>query len=189
MAAVDPTEEPEPDEDGTVPTSGRATLRLFRKGGGIFGEDSDDDDSSVDSDELRKALGMGSDDEDDEDDEPNGGPSDPSKSKAARKNAIKDLIKQAEEEESDEDMEDEDDDAKPNGVSPKKKGKAPATSDDEDDSDDDSDDDDLFGEDFVICTLDTEKVSRLFCLVLARVVNTNTLLELPAALRSCNQRG
>ncbi|WKT39040.1 hypothetical protein QSH57_000859 [Fusarium oxysporum f. sp. vasinfectum] len=100
MAAVDPTEEPEADGEGNIPTVPRSTLRL--------------------------ALLAGSDDEEDSDEEANGGPSDPVKAKKQRQAAaIKKLLE----------SEDEDED---------------------DDSDDDSEEGaDL--ENFVICTLDTER--------------------------------
>ncbi|KAK2682942.1 hypothetical protein RAB80_000888 [Fusarium oxysporum f. sp. vasinfectum] len=67
MAAVDPTEEPEADGEGNIPTVPRSTLRL--------------------------ALLAGSDDEEDSDEEANGGPSDPVKAKKQRQAAaIKKLL-------------------------------------------------------------------------------------------------
>jgi FK506-binding nuclear protein len=150
MAAVDPTEEPEADGEGNIPTVPRSTLRLVKRA--LPGLDEDEDDEI--DDEYMKALLAGSDDEEDSDEEANGGPSDPVKAKKQRQAAaIKKLLESAQEE-SDEEMED----AKPNG---KAKGKAKATEEDEDE-DDDSDDDSEEGadlENFVICTLDTERVS------------------------------
>ncbi|KAF7545386.1 hypothetical protein G7Z17_g9209 [Cylindrodendrum hubeiense] len=153
MAAVDPTEEPEADADGNVPSVPRSTLRLVKRAfPGL-----DDEDDEVD-DEYMKALLAASedDDEDDEDEEANGGPSDPTKSKKQKQAAaIKKLI-EASQESSDEEMAD----AKPNG---KSKGKAKAVKEDEEEDDDeeeDSDDDSEEGadlENFVICTLDTER--------------------------------
>jgi FK506-binding nuclear protein len=151
MAAIDPTEAPEADEDGNVPAVPRATLKIIktRMGG------DDDEDSYLD----RLASGDYSDEEEsDDDDEPNGGPSDKSKSKKAQAEAaIKKLIEAAQKgevSEDDEEMED-----APNGKS--KKGKAKAGSDDEEESDEEDEDeedlDDL--EAFVVCTLDTERVS------------------------------
>ncbi|SCV31593.1 probable FPR3-prolyl cis-trans isomerase [Fusarium fujikuroi] len=148
MAAVDPTEEPEADGEGNIPTVPRSTLRLVKRA--LPGLDEDEDDEI--DDEYMKALLAGSDDEEDSDEEANGGPSDPVKAKKQRQAAaIKKLLESAQEE-SDEEMED----AKPNG---KAKGKAKATEEDEEE-DDDSDDDSEEGadlENFVICTLDTER--------------------------------
>ncbi|KAF5968096.1 FK506-binding 4 [Fusarium coicis] len=152
MAAVDPTEEPEADGEGNIPTVPRSTLRLVKRA--LPGLDEDEDDEI--DDEYMKALLAGSDDEEDSDEEANGGPSDPVKAKKQRQAAaIKKLLESAQEE-SDEEMED----AKPNGKGKGKgKGKAKATEEDEED-DDDSDDDSEEGadlENFVICTLDTER--------------------------------
>ncbi|KAF5531388.1 FK506-binding 4 [Fusarium mexicanum] len=148
MAAVDPTEEPEADGEGNIPTVPRSTLRLVKRA--LPGLDEDEDDEI--DDEYMKALLAGSDDEEDSEEEANGGPSDPVKAKKQRQAAaIKKLLESAQEE-SDEEMED----AKPNG---KAKGKAKATEEDEEE-DDDSDDDSDEGadlENFVICTLDTER--------------------------------
>jgi len=150
MAAVDPTEEAEADAEGKVPAIPRSTLRLVKSA--YPGLDADEDDE-LDEDSLRAMLGAADSDEDDSDDEPNGGPSDPAKAKKQKQSAaIKKLLEEAMSDDDDEEMED----AKPNGVkSSKAKGKAPASDDDEEDSDDESDDDNL--ENFVICTLDTEK--------------------------------
>ncbi|KAF9768748.1 peptidylprolyl isomerase fpr4 [Fusarium sp. DS 682] len=149
MAAVDPTEEPEADGEGNIPSVPRSTLRLVKRAFPGLDEDEDDE---VD-DEYMKALLAGSDDEEDSDEEANGGPSDPAKAKKQRQAAaIKKLLESAQEE-SDEEMED----AKPKG---KAKGKAKATEEDDDDEDEDSDDDSEEGadlENFVICTLDTER--------------------------------
>jgi FK506-binding nuclear protein len=157
MAALDPTEEPEADDEGNVPPVPRSTLKLVRQ----RYPDLDDD---LDDDYLQQMLG-GSSDEDDDDEvdsdeeEANGGPSDPAKSKKAKQEAaLKKLIAaaQAEDEDEDEEMGD-DDGAKPNGASKSsRKGKEPATSSD----DEDDDEEDLEGldmEDLVICTLDTER--------------------------------
>lgn len=157
MAAVDPTQEPEADAEGNVPAVPRATLRLVKRA--FPGLDDEDEDDEVD-DEYLRALLAGEDDESDSDEEANGGPSDPAKSKKQKQaEAIKKLIESAQAE-SDEDEEMED--AKPKSKG-KGKGKAVEEDSDEDDEDDDSDLDsegaDL--ENFVICTLDTERVSQL----------------------------
>lgn len=156
MAAIDPTDAPEADEDGNIPTVPRATLKILksRMGGG----EDDEDDSYLDG--LLNGEYSDEDDEDDEDDsddETNGGPSDPAKSKKARQEAaIKKLIEAAQK---DEDSDEEMDEAEgtPNGTK-SKKGKEKASDEDDDESDEDSEDEDEL-EEFVICTLDTERVS------------------------------
>ncbi|KAF4461858.1 FK506-binding 4 [Fusarium albosuccineum] len=153
MAAVDPTEEPEADSEGNVPSVPRSTLRLVKR---AFPGLEDDEDDEVDDEYLRALLAGSDDDDEDSDDEPNGGPSDPAKAKKQKQAAaIKKLLESAEaESDDDEEMED----AKPNG---KSKGKAKATEEDDDEDDeDDSDDDSEEGadlENFVVCTLDTER--------------------------------
>ncbi|KAI1395469.1 hypothetical protein F4819DRAFT_478336 [Hypoxylon fuscum] len=158
MAAINPSEAPEADDEGNVPENPRSTLLLIRKRPSL--------DDELDDEYLDKLMGVGSsDDEDDDDyddsdddDEPNGGPSDPSKSKKARQEAaLQKLIQAAQDEEdSDEEM---GDDVKPkaNGIAKSsKKGKQPAVS--SDDEDDDSIDSDTIELDqLVICTLDTQR--------------------------------
>ncbi|OLN94320.1 FK506-binding protein 4 [Colletotrichum chlorophyti] len=154
MAAIDPTEQPEADSEGNIPSVPRSTLRLVKQ---RFGDDLEaNEDEEIDDEYLKSLIAANDDDEDsDDDDEPNGGPSDPSKSKKQKQaDAIKKLIEAVgEEEESDEDMED----AKPNGKSKKGKGKASDDDDDEEEDSDDEDDEGLDLENFVICTLDTER--------------------------------
>lgn len=163
MAAVDPTQEPEADADGNVPNVPRSTLRLVKR---AFPDLDDEDDDEIDEEYMKALIGDSDEDDEDDDVEANGGPSDPVKAKKHKQEAaLKKLLEAAaaeEEEESDEDMED----AKPNGA---KKGKGKALKDDdEDDEDEDSDDEDDEGdlENFVICTLDTERVSLLPFLLL-----------------------
>ena len=149
MAALDPTEAPEADEEGNIPAVPRSTLKLIRQ------RNSDPSGDGELSDEYLDALmGDGSDDEDEDDEDDEAGPSDPSKSKKAQAEAaIKKLIAAAQEEEdSDEEM----GDAKPKAS---KKGKEPATSSDDDEESDEDDEDELDMESFVVCTLDTERVS------------------------------
>ncbi|KAI0013393.1 hypothetical protein F4779DRAFT_563367 [Xylariaceae sp. FL0662B] len=153
MAALDPTEAPEADEDGEIPNVPRSTLKIIRKRPSL-----DDD---LDDEYLNGLMDGASSDEDDEDDddddEPNGGPSDPSKSKKAKQEAaLHKLIQAAQaEEDSDEDMGD--GDAKPNGITKlKRKGKEPATSSDDDD-DESIDSSEMGIEQLVVCTLDTER--------------------------------
>ncbi|OHE93028.1 FKBP-type peptidyl-prolyl cis-trans isomerase [Colletotrichum orchidophilum] len=156
MAAIDPSEAPEADADGNIPAVPRSTLRLVKQ---RFGDDLEaGEDDEIDEDYLQSLIDANGDDDEssDDDDEPNGGPSDPSKSKKQKQaEALKKLIEAVGKEESDEEM----DDAKPNGKS-SKKGKGKASDDDEDDEEEDSDDEDDEGldlENFVICTLDTER--------------------------------
>jgi len=147
MAAIDPSREPEADADGEVPARPRATLKILK---GRLGGDDEDDDSYLDG----LLNGEYSDEDESEDEEANGGPSDPSRSKKAKQEAaIKKLIEAAQAaEDSDEEMDD-----AANG-SKSKKGKAKASDEDEDESDEDSElDDDSDLEEFVICTLDTER--------------------------------
>ncbi|KAI0116828.1 hypothetical protein F4814DRAFT_262902 [Daldinia grandis] len=156
MAALDPTEAPEPDDEGNIPTVPRSTLKLIRKRPSL-----DDD---FDEELLNQFMGGGDSDDDDEEDldeEANGGPSDPAKSKKARREAALQKLIQAAQEEEDSDEEMEDDDAKPksktNGVAKAtKKGKEPATSSDDDD-DESIDSTTLDLEELVVCTLDTER--------------------------------
>ena len=156
MAALDPTEAPEADENGNIPNIPRSTLKIVR-------QRYSDLDDEIDDEYLKQIMGGSSDsdsdeDEDEEDDdEANGGPSDPAKSKKAKREAaLKKLIEAAQDEEdSDEEMAD--GDAKTNGKKAKK-GKEPATSSDDDDDDEDEDDEDgLDMEELVVCTLDTER--------------------------------
>ncbi|KAI1094948.1 hypothetical protein F5B19DRAFT_442680 [Rostrohypoxylon terebratum] len=150
MAALDPTEAPEADEEGNIPAVPRATLKLIRR---IPSLDDEEDDEYLDG-----LMGGSSDEDEDDDDEPNGGPSDPAKSKKARQAAaLQKLIQAAQEEEdSDEEM----GDAKPNGVKASKKGKEPATSSDDEDDDESVGSEGLDLEELVVCTLDTERVSQ-----------------------------
>ncbi len=157
MAAIDPTQPPETDSEGNVPSVPRATLKLIKTRGEVDEDDLDDEEAG---EYLESLLANEEDDEEDDDEEEeeeeeaNGGPSDPAKSKKARREAALKKLLEADEE-SDEDMEDAE--AKANGV---KKGKEKASDDDEEDSDDESDSDDGFDlEEYVLCTLDTERVS------------------------------
>ncbi|KAK3328828.1 hypothetical protein B0H66DRAFT_487122 [Apodospora peruviana] len=146
MAAIDPTAEPEADSEGNIPAVHRSTLKIIKSSSRA---DSDDEDDEFD---LESYLEDAEDDE--ADGEVNGGPSDKSKSKKARQEAAIKKLLEATQEESDDDMED----AEASSSSKSKKGKAKATEEDEEDSDDESDDeDDLEVEDFVVCTLDTER--------------------------------
>jgi FK506-binding nuclear protein len=164
MAAVDPNEPPMPGPDDKVSATARSTLRIIRV---PVDEESDDEDSD-DDDGFRAFLERG----DESDDDSNGGPSDLGKAKQKKQEAaLRKLMEAAQaEEDSDEEMED---------IKPKGKGKGKASQqskkgkekaapieedkDDDDESDDcgddcDSDDDEAPLEQFVLCTLDNEKV-------------------------------
>ncbi|PHH84575.1 hypothetical protein CDD83_1705 [Cordyceps sp. RAO-2017] len=173
MAALDPTEEPEADQEGNVPNVPRSTLRLVKRAFPSL-QDNDDDDDEIDDEYMRAMLAASDDDDedDDDDDEPNGGPSDPAKAKKQKQAAaIQKLLEATQDDDDDDDDEEEMEDAKPNGVKGKGakgkdkgkgKGKAKAVKEveedeeEEDESDDESDDGaDL--ENFVVCTLDTER--------------------------------
>lgn len=157
MAAIDPSAEPE-GEDGARP---RATLKLIRQPLWDDDEDDSEDDEDFDVDEMDRMFAEGDDDseEDSEEDEDvKGGPSDPAKSKAAKKAAAqKEIMKMLKEEE------DMDVDELPNGVNGTKKsakalGKMPAS--DSEDDEDDEEDEGVEWEEFVLCTLDPENVGH-----------------------------
>ncbi|KHN95348.1 Peptidyl-prolyl cis-trans isomerase, FKBP-type [Metarhizium album ARSEF 1941] len=172
MAALDPSQEPEADEDGNVPAVPRATLRLVKRA--FPGLDDEDEDDEIDDEYMKALLAASDDDEDEDDEEANGGPSDPAKAKKQKQAAaIKKLLEATQEDDDDED--DEMKDAKPNGVKGKAKGKAKGKGkatkenreaeedddededEDEDEDDDDDSDDGADLENFVVCTLDTER--------------------------------
>lgn len=185
MAAIDPSAE----AVGDASQAKRATLKIIRMP--ITSDDYDLDDSDDSDDESFDAEAMEAmlagaeeddsedddEDEDEDDEETNGGPSDPAKTKKARKAAAEAQIRKLLEAEG----MDMDEDGNINGIngvkSAKGKGKMPVTDEDEDDEDDLEDDldDDLEDdsededeaeiEEFVICTLDTEKVCTLTSLV------------------------
>lgn len=154
MAAIDPTSVPDPE----LPS--RATLKILRE---RMDDEGDDDDSLYDEDDvegirakLREAGVLGSDDdsdmsEDDSEEETNGGPSDPVKSKQAKREALQKKLKEELEAEA---MEI---DSISNGVNGKSKGKAKAVDGDEEisseeDEDEDSESDDEVQE-LVLCSL------------------------------------
>ncbi|CAD6568413.1 MAG: peptidylprolyl isomerase fpr4 [Alectoria sarmentosa] len=171
MAAIDPSAAPE--HTGTVngDTKSRATLKLVYDSNP--GQDSDSDEGSDEEEEYLKALlaGRESEDQDEDeesssdDDEKNGGPSDPSKTKKARKEAAMQQMMKALAE-TDNDSEDEmnvDESPKVNGLSKKSKankGKGKALAEDlQDESlgEDDTEDSMDGMEEVVVCTLDPEK--------------------------------
>jgi FK506-binding nuclear protein len=166
MAALDPSAVPLLDADNKTP---RATLKLIRERrdpGMDFGsDDEDDEDDDLDDIAAIKARLAGiiseddseMSDDDESEEEKNGGPSDPVKAKKAKQAALTKKLQ----EELDAEM---DIDSIPNGVKGKSsKGKAKAI-DGELSSDDDEDEDSEDGEEveeFVLCTLDPEKVNHV----------------------------
>ncbi|KAL2125396.1 hypothetical protein VTJ04DRAFT_1761 [Mycothermus thermophilus] len=146
MAAIDPTAEPQTDGQGNVPSIPRSTLKIWKAN--VDEEDEEEDER------LQKLLGGGDDESSDDDEEVNGGPSDPSKAKKARRDAAIKKLMEATKEESDEEMEDASD--KPNGSKNKNKGKGKAT--DEDDESDDDEEPEFHMDEYVVCTLDTERI-------------------------------
>ncbi|KAF2850283.1 hypothetical protein T440DRAFT_555199 [Plenodomus tracheiphilus IPT5] len=155
MAAIDPTAAAQIDEENQTL---RATLKLIRIPMDFDDED-DEDDEDMDIDDsdieaiaarLRAAGALpdgDSDMSDDSESEANGaGPSDPTKSKAAKKAAITKKLQEELEDEMDLDAK------KPNGVNGK--GKAKVT--DEDSSDEDDFEEDDEPEEFVLCTLNPD---------------------------------
>lgn len=160
MAAIDPSAEPQIDEDNKIP---RATLKLIRVPTDF--DDEEDDDSDYDPEDvealaarLREAgalpeIETDSEEEDDDSEvEKNGGPSDPVKAKKAKQAALSKKLKE------DLEADEMELDGVANGVNGK--GKAKITDDDDisEDSEDDEDDFEEEPEELVLCTLDPEKV-------------------------------
>jgi hypothetical protein len=181
MAAIDPNAE----LDSDVPK--RSTLKLIKVRAPEFDSDDEDDDFDVDDvAAIERRLGLTSEDDDDDeeesDDEKNGGPSDPEKTKKARAEALIKALKD------DEEMDDLDLTNGINGIK-SSKGKAKAVE-DELDEDEDSEDEDI--KEYVICTLDPEKVSHTnyvlhhhehFVPKLTYFRTTNSRLTLPSTTR------
>ena len=176
MAAIDPSAAPE--HTGTVngDTKSRATLKLVYDASPGQDSDLDSDEGSEDEENFLKALLAGRESEDeDEDDEPssddeeeNGGPSDPSKTKKARKEAaMQQLMEALEAQNENEDEMEVHKPTKVNGVVKQSKvdngkGKGKATAQDlEDEKLEDDTEDSIDGmEEVVVCTLDPEKVGN-----------------------------
>ena len=176
MAAIDPSAAPE--HTGTLngDTKSRATLKLVYDANPGQDSDFDSDEGSDEEEDYLKALLAGRESEDeDEDEEPssddeeeNGGPSDPSKTKKARKEAaMQQLMEALETQNENEDEMEVHKSAKVNGVIKQSKvnngkGKGKATAEDlEDENLEDDTEDSIDGmEEVVVCTLDPEKVGN-----------------------------
>ncbi|KAI5300731.1 peptidylprolyl isomerase fpr4 [Ascosphaera atra] len=142
MAALDPEQAPEYEDEAAASKPARATLKIVRA---PFSDDDDEESDEDYSDEEDE------DEESDEDsEEENGGPSDPEKSKKARKAAAKKEIMDAMDEDEESGAEGDDVDLK-SAISKLIKGKGKASDDDESDS---SESFDL--EETVLCTLNPE---------------------------------
>ncbi|KAI4260588.1 MAG: hypothetical protein L6R42_003988 [Xanthoria sp. 1 TBL-2021] len=167
MAAIDPTAEPEHTGTANGETPPRATLKLIYDRSSQI-DDEDDSEGSSDEQDYLKALmeGQDSDGEDEDEDEDesssddedvNGGPSDPARSRKARKQAAAEqLMKALAETVSDDEMEIDG----LNGQSGKKrnKGKGKALSEEDgEDSEDDQIEDGADMEEVIVCTLDPQK--------------------------------
>ncbi|KAL2785225.1 hypothetical protein BJX66DRAFT_329437 [Aspergillus keveii] len=144
MAAIDPDETPDFEDDST--RRPRATLKIVRPPPGLDLDDDEDDDDYEDEE----------DEDSDDDEELNGGPSDKEKARKLRAAAALKEMEEAIMEEAMEEDDSEDDgefDLKA-AISKLVKGKAPAT---DDDDEDDESDEGLELDEMVICTLDPER--------------------------------
>lgn len=188
MAAIDPSAEPEGEEDAPP----RATLKVIRQS--LFDDEDDLDDDSddgFDTEEMERILAGEASDESSEDDdaEVNGGPSDPAKSKQAKRAAAEKKIRKllAQDGMDLDDEEEEESDDEPNGIngingvskSAKGKGKMPASDSDEDEDDLDMDDEEEF-EEFVVCTLDPSKVRTISTTRMQQLLTPCTALSTAA---------
>ena len=160
MAAIDPTAAPDypGPPSGDVPI--RATLKIVRE---VLDPEAEED-SEDEGDYLDTILdGNDSDDEEEDessDDEKNGGPSDPAKSKKARQEAELEKLKEAlAADDSDEDMGINGGDKHKGVVAKVNKGKGRLVNGNTTDEGSSEEDDDY--EEFVLCTLDPEKVDVL----------------------------
>lgn len=156
MAAIDPTAAPslKGQTNGASAFTG-AVLKIIRV---PADDDSEADEDDEDEDSLNMADllngASGSSDEESEDEDTKGAPSDPAKSpKAKRMAALKEALADAQKDDDNMDVDGE--------LSAKAKGKGKAKAAElEDEDDSDMDDSDMEGaEEFVLCSLDPEKVS------------------------------
>lgn len=147
MAAIDPDEAPEFEDDEDTSKPPRATLKIIRAPPGLDLEDSDEDDEDYSDDE---------DEEDSEDEDINGGPSDKEKARKLKAAAVLKNLEEAMEEDDDddeeEDSEEEEFDLKA-AISKLVKGKGPALDDEDSESEEG-----LELDENVICTLSPNQV-------------------------------
>lgn len=142
MAAIDPSAEPEFEDDAAAGKPSRSTLKIVRMPGDLDSDDEVDEDWVGDSE-----------DDSEDDEEVNGGPSDKAKAKKRQEAAA---LMELDEDEDDEDGTDSA--GFKAALSQLIKGKAPATGDEDEDDDDEEG---LELEEVVVCTLDTERVKFL----------------------------
>ena len=152
MAAIDPDEAPEYEDDEDTSKPARATLKIVRAPPGLDLEDSDEDDEDYSDEE---------DEEDSDDEDVNGGPSDKEKARKLKEAAARKDLEDAMEED-DEDEDDEDFDLKA-AISKLIKGKGPALDDEDSESDEG-----LELDENVICTLSPSQV-RLLLMLFSRL--------------------
>lgn len=166
MAAIDPSATPTYIGTANGDTTARSTLKIIYEPSNL--NTSEGSDTGSDEEKYLKALLQDRDSEDDEEEdesssdeeEKNGGPSDPSKTKKARKQAAMEQMMKALAENDNDEM-DLDSTSRTNGtLSKAKKGKAKATEKDEESSDEDDDQGLDTMEELVLCTLDPTKVSN-----------------------------
>ena len=176
MAALDPSAAPEHTGTANGNQPPRATLKL------VYDTMIDEEDDAERKQMLKALMGAQEDDNEDEEDdededeessaddeEKNGGPSDPSKTKRARKQAaVAQLLKSFQNgvDVSSEDLDDVPEPPKVNGVLPKidkGKGKAAADAMEESSSDEDKEEEDM--KELVLCTLDTNQVCLVDCVL------------------------
>ncbi|KAL9600721.1 MAG: hypothetical protein Q9219_002962 [cf. Caloplaca sp. 3 TL-2023] len=160
MAAIDPSAEPEHTGAVNGDSTPRATLKLiYDRNGPVEDDDSEaDGEDGEDTSDFLRAMLQGNDSEEDEsssdDEEINGGPSDPSKSKKARKQAAAEQLMKALAENEGEDELDVDG---LNGVPSKKRNKGKGKAMSVEDEEDSEEDDESNLEEVVVCTLDPQK--------------------------------
>ncbi|KAI2737435.1 hypothetical protein DTO012A8_9996 [Penicillium roqueforti] len=137
MAAIDPDEAPEYEDDQDSSKPSRSTLKIVRGPPGLLDEDDEDDEDYSDEDE----------EDSDDEEESNGGPSDKEKARKLKAAAALKDLEDAMEEDDEEEDDEEDFDLKA-AISKLIKGKGPALDDEDSESEEG-----LELDESVICTL------------------------------------
>lgn len=162
MAAIDPSATPEHAGTANGDTPVRATLKIIYEPNDPNADEGSDEGS--DDENYLKALLQGDEDEEDEnsssdEEEKNGGPSDPSKSRKARKQAaVEQMMKALAENDSNDDVDMGGASGINGALSKAKKGKGKATEEEEEESSEDENEGLKGLEELVLCTLDPAKV-------------------------------
>lgn len=168
MAAIDPDEAPEYEDDQDSSKPSRSTLKIVRAPPGLDldGDDEDDEDYSDEDEE-----------ESDDEEESNGGPSDKEKARKLKEAAALKDLEDAMEEDDEEEGDDEDFDLKA-AISKLIKGKGPALDDEDSESEEG-----LELDENVICTLSPSQVrpTPIFVSLLVEYRCLISPLELPTA--------